>query len=198
MSSVFGGGYEAEHAIAGGPPTLAEQAKASGRPDGEVLALVALGRMERELRRIRLLSGEVGRQFCQEDGGTANASNIFVQRFEGPKSGNDWYVERVTVSVAGAAAAATVGLYRGPVVSGGLPLEADLVDFLPNLFGNTPSRGVLDGKGTPYFVYGGNGVTVVVNAAVASVPVVVNLQGREVAAGSDPALRGQLQDIDRL
>ena len=194
MSSVFGGGYEELGALTreGGPHAV--EAKKAGQPDEHVQNLSALFRIERELRRIRSLGQEVGRQFIDADGGQATGAGLFVQRFEGPRSGNDWYVERVTVSVSGASAAATVALYRSS--SQGAPGQAQdesqLADFLGALTGASPSRGKLDGNGTPYFIYGGVGLTVVVAAAVAGASVFISMQGREVLAGADPALRQQI------
>lgn len=190
MSSVFGGGYE-ELAVQAGRP--AAEAKAAGAPDEHVANLAALNRIERELRRIRSFTNDYGRQYADADGGQCGANTFFVQRFEGPKSGNDWYVERVAVSVSGASAAGTVVLYRSSSLgaAGVLQDESQFVDYLGALAGSSPSRGVLDGRGTPYFVYGGNGLTVVVANVVAGASVFITLQGREVLAGADPALRQQ-------
>lgn len=194
MSEVFGGGYEELAALTREGSPQAARAKQAGASDEHVGNLAALGRIERELRRIRSLSAEVGRQFAESDGGQASGAGLFVQRFEGPKSGNDWYVERVTVSASGASAAGTVALYRSSSSgqAGQAQDESQLVDFLGSLTGAAgPSRGKLDGNGTPYFVYGGVGLTVVVAGVVAGASVFINLQGREVVGGKDPALRQQ-------
>lgn len=181
MSSVFG------NPLAQGAPGRPGPARPEPEEDvrWDVVMLSHLASMERELRRMRSYMPANGRQFVASDGNEA-PGGVVALAFEGPKSGNDWYLERITVSAAGASAAGMVCVYAGNALD-----ESNLLDCLGALTGNTPSRGVLDGDGTPYFVYGGAGVLVRVSGVVADASVQVRLQGREVLAGADPALRDQ-------
>lgn len=195
MSSVYGGN-EAELIVggqggagqAGGLAGLQRAPRGIGgeEPHEGIVMIATLRSIERELRRIRSFTPEYGRQFTRQDGGQAAGGNIsFV--LEGPRSGSDWYVERIAVSAGGASAAGVLALFQGQAID-----ESQIIDVLGALVGNNPSRGVLDGHGgAPYFIYGGGPVTVAVLGVVAATPVNVRLQGREVLSGADPALRAQ-------
>lgn len=192
MSGVFGGGYEELSHLTGtegvGPDgEIRRPVKVPGEPHEGVVIAATLGRIERELRRLRSLTAEYGRQFVRWDGAVASGAGLGLVVFEGPRSGADWYVERVTVSVAGASAAGLLLLYEGSQ-GNNQPDESQLIDALPALSGNSPSRGVLDGRGTPYFIYGGAPLVVALVGVVAASPVFCRLQGREVLSGTDPAL----------
>lgn len=197
MSEVFGGGYEeladltsTQGQAADGGRRVPERAM-PGEPHEGVVAIAVLNRIERELRRIRSFTQEYGRQFTRWDGAVATAGGLAVIAFEGPKSGNDWYVERLTVSASGVSAAGVLTLYQGSLGNAAVPDEGQLIDVLGALVGNSPSRGVLDGRGTPYFLYGGAPVMAVLTGVVANSSIFARLQGREVLAGADPALRPQ-------
>lgn len=184
MSSVFGGN---EVASSLGELGKAPEGVAGEKPHEGIVIISVLNSIERELRRIRSFTPEYGRQFMRLDGGQATAGGIFNAVLEGPKSGMDWYLERLIVSVAGASAAGVLAVYTGQVVD-----ESSLVDFLAALTGNNPSRGRLDGSGgSPYFIYGGGPVLVSLSGIVAATAVQIRLQGREVLSGADPALRPQ-------
>jgi hypothetical protein len=182
MSSVFGGNEVASFEQ---PLRPAPRGVAGEEPHEGIVIASTLQRIERELRRIRSFTPQYGRQFTKQDGGQATGG-VFSCVFEGPKSGADWYVERVAVSVGGASAAGLLLLYASQAID-----ESNFLDGLGALTGNTPSRGVLAGSGTPYFLYGGAPLLVVLQAVVAGAACQVRLQGREVLSGADPALRGQ-------
>lgn len=198
MSSVFSGSGASTDPDIATPDTMGQFGvhpappgkPHRGVPEEQVLHLAALGNIERELRRIRSFTAEFGRQSVKQDGGPASAGGLIEFVFEGPKSGADWYIERVGVSAAGASAAGVVSLFATGLVAGA-PDESEFLDVLGALTGNSPSRGVLDGKGTPYFVYGGRPITVQVSGVVANAQVQVRVQYREVLSGADPALRAQ-------
>lgn len=185
MSAIYGGN-EAEF-IEGGLQEIGKPADRERHPVGLVM-IGHLAAIERELRRIRSFTPEYGRQFARQDGGQPGGTTM-VFTLEGPKSGNDWYVERLVVSVnAVVAAGAVVALYTGSIVD-----ESQLMDSAPIAVpAAAPSRATLDGHGgAAYFVYGGQPVTVQVQGIVAGSPTTVRLQGREVISGADPALRQQ-------
>lgn len=193
MSSVFGGNEVSLGAAAGldddlsvGGLRRAPQGVGGEEPHEGIVMISVLHSIERELRRIRSFTPQYGRQFVRLDGGQA-AGGAISFALEGPKSGSDWYIERLSVSVGGASAAGIVALYEGPIVD-----ESRFIDLLPALSGNNPSRGVLDGRGVPYFIYGGLGsIAVAVTGVVAGSAVNVRLMGREVLSGADPAMRNQ-------
>lgn len=184
MSSIFGGNEVAERLGIKGQGAAGQEAEIP-EPSHAIVIASTLNRIERELRRIRSFTPQYGRQFVRYDGGGAPGGAQAIV-FEGPKSGADWYVERVSVSVAGASAAGTVQLYEGDKID-----ESRWIDGLGALTGNTPSRGALDGRGTPYFIYGGFPMLVQVAGVVAGSQVLVRMMGREVLSGVDPAMREQ-------
>ena len=187
MSSVWAGN-EAALIEQGQGDSQPEHGVKIAEPHEAVVMVSHLAAIERELRRIRSLTPEYGRQFGRQDGGQP-AGTVMTFTLEGPKSGNDWYVERLAVSVnAVVAAGAVVALFTGSIVD-----ESQLLDSLvipvPTV---APSRATLDGHGgAAYFVYGGQPVTVQVQGIVAGNPTTVRLQGREVLSSMDPALYGQ-------
>lgn len=185
MSSVYGGN-EAELIEAGAKPLKPGQKIAE--PHEAVVMVSHLAAIERELRRIRSFTAEYGRQFLRSDGGQAPASGTMVFLAEGPKSGNDWYVERVAISVNAVVATGIAVLYEGNLLDESRML--DQVSLVPTAA--APARGVLDGHGgAPYFIYGGAPVTLVVFGLATGNPANYRLQGREVLSSSDPALRAQ-------
>lgn len=196
MSSVFGGNEvslgvgrgqagDAEHGLSG--LQRAPQGVGGEEPHEGIVMISTLQSMERELRRIRSFTPQYGRQFVRQDGGQASGAGAISFASEGPRSGMDWYIERVAVSVGGASAAGIVSLYQGQTID-----ESQLLDFLPALSGNNPSRGVLDGHGgAAYFIYGGGPVLIAITGVVNGSAVQVRLQGREVLSGADPALMPQ-------
>lgn len=177
-------GNEAEF-IEGGLRDVGRPTK-HDHPVGTVM-IGHLAGIERELRRIRSSTPEYGRQFIRTDGGQAAGAGTILFVVEGPKSGNDWYVERVAVSVnANVAAAGQAALYSGPLAD-----ESQIIDSQVVPVGN-PSRLTFDGHGgAAYFIYGGGPVAVLVAGLAAGNPTTMRLQGREVISGADPALRGQ-------
>jgi hypothetical protein len=194
VSSVFGGNEVSLGAAAGlddgqsvGGLRRAPRGVGGEEPHEGIVMIATLQSIERELRRIRSFTPEYGRQFVRQDGGQA-VGGIISFVIEGPRSGSDWYIERVSISAAGASAAGVVNLYQGQGID-----ESQFLDGLSALAGAGPgpARGVLDGRGVPYFIYGGGPVLVAVSGVVAATPVLVRLQGREVLSGADPALRGQ-------
>jgi hypothetical protein len=188
MSAVFGGN-EAEF-IAGGLEHATVKELQLQEQQAHPVGLVMIGHLaciEKELRRIRSFTPEYGRQFLRSDGGQAPASGNILFVAEGPKSGNDWYVERVAISVnANVAAVGAAALYAGQLAD-----ESQIIDNQPVPIGN-PSRLTFDGHGgAAYFVYGGGPVAILVAGLAAGNPVTMRLQAREVLSHADPALRNQ-------
>ncbi len=186
MSGIWGGN-EAE-LIEKGQGDSGPEHRAIAEPHEAVVMISHLGTIERELRRIRSFTAEYGRQFLRSDGGQAPASGTMGFLLEGPKSGNDWYVERLAVSVNAVVAAGIAALYEGQAADESRLI--DMVGLTPTAA--APARGVLDGHGgSPYFIYGGGPVFVAVFGLVAGNPANVRLQGREVLSSFDPAMREQ-------
>jgi hypothetical protein len=188
MSAIFGGN-EAEF-IEGGLEQPSMKQLQLQEQQAHPVGVVMIGHLaciEKELRRIRSFTPEYGRQFLRSDGGQAPASGIILFVAEGPKSGNDWYVERLAISVnANVAAAGAAALFAGQLAD-----ESQIMDSQVVPIGN-PSRLTFDGHGgAPYFVYGGGPVAVQVAGLASGNPVTMRLQGREVLGGADPALRNQ-------
>jgi hypothetical protein len=149
-----------------------------------------LMRIEHEIRKLRRVTPQLGRQMSRPD--TVNLQGGAVAGtipFEGPRSGADWYVERVTVSVSGASAAGQVGVYQGSQGNIGID-ETQLLGFLGALAGNSPSRGQLEPQ-TPYFLYGGQPFIVAFFGVVANSSCTARIQYREVLGQIDPLLQDQ-------
>lgn len=87
---------------------------------------------------------------------------------------NGWegYVDRVTVTVAGASAAATVATYRGDVS------DTNLIDWASALYGNSPSRIAGDYNSPIYFRDDDRFCAVVTSSADVGNAVTVRVEGR--------------------
>lgn len=113
--------------------------------------------------------------FVVIDGGTTDANGAATVGSSASTvvAANGWegYVHRVSVTVAGASAAASVANYRGGVD------PRNLFDFSPNLYGNTPSR-IVGGYIHGVYFNDNQHVTVVVAGAVASQSVTLRVEGR--------------------
>ena len=100
-------------------------------------------------------------------GATGNlAANAVTMQFPPVRPGWEVKVNRLTLSIGGASAAATAAIYVGPESTLTTPDESYLVDFASALFGNTPSRQTSTPV-NPYYLTEGDALTVVVAGAAA-------------------------------
>lgn len=176
-------------ALIGPPPTEPPPPPDYDLPHEEVMS-ATLMRIEHELRRLRFATPQLGRQQTREDAGQTSAAGAITFTFEGPRSGADWYVERIAVSVAGASAAAIVAAYQGSGATASGFDETMLIDFLGSLTAGPPARGVM-ARNFPYFVYGGQPLVVAITGAVALQATAVRFQMREVLGNLDTMLQNQ-------
>lgn len=112
-----------------------------------------------------------------QDGITATNAAILV--FETVRPGWEWRVGRVSVSVAGASAAASVALYIGPGLTGitAAPDESYLADFANSMLGTTPSRQISTPQKPYWLTEGDNLAVVIANAAAGSNLVFARVEG---------------------
>lgn len=91
-----------------------------------------------------------------------------------PLLANGWegYVNRVSVTVEGASASASVATFRNTEGA------ANLIDWASSLLGNTPSRIVADYSSPPYFRDDEDFVAVIAGSAAVGNNVTVRVEGR--------------------
>lgn len=116
-----------------------------------------------------------GRPFTAIATGVTDAAGSAVVVIDGPRVGQVWHLERVTVSVAGASAAGTCALYLDSPAA-----DVDLLDYANAMLGNAPSRVVFGAPGSPYLIPNGTPVVVVVAGAAVAQAVSIRYQGRNV------------------
>lgn len=154
----------------------------------DVVIAATLGRIEHELRMQRAMSSQAGRRQVISDGlnlsGGAVAGVIII---EGPKSGADWLVERIAITASGASAAAILAIYQGARID-----ELRLIDQLPSLAGNAPSRGTF-APNFPYLLEGGQPLLISFAAVVANGACTARVQMKEVEGQLDPEMQNQFQ-----
>lgn len=108
--------------------------------------------------------------FMEADAAAA-VSNTATVALRTANQGWEARVHRISVTAAGASAAATVAVYRGGVS------DLNLVDFASAMFGNTPSRICGDYSSPIEFPAGGNITIVVAGNAGATDVCTVRVEG---------------------
>lgn len=162
-------------------------------PHPQVMS-ATLMRIEHELRRLRFASPQLGRQEVRVDQGQTDSGNgSFLSVVEGPRSGADWYVERVAVTVMGAAFAGNVAIYQGTGANASaVPDDGMFLDGLQGLAGLGSSVHSVLSPNTPYFLQGGAPLVISCKGGgVNSVQWFVRIQMREVLGQIDPLLQNQ-------
>jgi hypothetical protein len=127
-----------------------------------------------ELRLMRQESAQ-GRSFTDIATGLTDGAGAAQVPIDGPRVGQIWLLERISVVVAGASAAANVALYLDAPAA-----DVDLLDYANAMLGNTPSRVVFAAPGGPYLIPNGTPVIVAVAGAAPAAAVSIRYQGRVV------------------
>jgi hypothetical protein len=106
------------------------------------------------------------------------AAGAVIFQYPPVRTGWEWKVDRISVSIPGASSAATTAVYIGPQVADAAPDESYLVDYANVLLGSTPSRNVADYP-QPLWLTEGDALTIVVaGAAAGSAAAFSRIEGR--------------------
>lgn len=161
----------------------------------EVVMSATLMRIEHELRRLRFSTPMLGRQEIRLDqGNTDPGDGSFITSIEGPRSGADWYVERISCQIGGNSLTAFLRCHQG---SGAAPATVEgsmFIDGIQGFQGAAAPSAVFQtlSPNTPYYIQGGQPLVVSSRGGGAlGVPWYVRIQMREVLGQSDPLLQNQ-------
>lgn len=151
------------------PEELRQAVRAALDDPGGILADI-----RDELRMARQANSD-GRPFTDIATAIADGTGAALVQLGGPGVGQLWHLERAGLVVSGASAAAVAGLYMDSPVA-----DVDLLDLLPALSGNNPSRGVFAAPGGPYLIPNATPVLISITGAAVGAQVSVRFQGRVI------------------
>jgi hypothetical protein len=137
-------------------------------PDGMLATLV------QEVRYLRQADAG-GRGFTDIATGIVGAAGAAVVPMDGPPVGQVWELERVSVSIGGASAAAQLALYLDAPAD-----DVNLLDYANAMLGNAPSRYIFGAPSAAYLIPPATPVILSVAGAVVGSNIAVRYQGRRL------------------
>ena len=112
-------------------------------------------------------------------GDVASAAGAAAVELRAVSAGWEYQVSRITVSASGASSSGVIAVYvipQGSALSGQAQDELYMVDELPAMDGNSPSRGIAD-EFSPIYLTGNDQLVVSFTGVVASAVVTVRAEG---------------------